>query len=48
MRYGVPYTGSKNGIAKWVIDNLPRAKNLIDVFAGGMCYHSRGDAEWQV
>ena len=35
MRYGVPYTGSKNGIAKWVIDNLPRAKNFVDVFAGG-------------
>ena len=35
MRYGVPYTGGKNGIAKWVVDNLPRAKNFVDVFAGG-------------
>ena len=35
MRYGVPYTGSKNGIAKWVLSNLPRAKNFVDVFAGG-------------
>ena len=35
MRYGVPYTGSKNGIAKWVLSNLPRAKNFVDVFARG-------------
>ena len=35
MRYGVPYQGSKNGIAKWVVDNLPQAENLYDVFGGG-------------
>ena len=35
MRYGVPYQGSKNQIAKWVIDNLPKDKILVDLFAGG-------------
>ena len=34
-RYGLPYKGSKNTIAKWVIDNLPAADWFIDVFAGG-------------
>ena len=28
MRYGLPYKGSKNGIADWVCDNLPNAENL--------------------
>ena len=35
MRYGVPYQGSKNKICKWVIDNLPSGKVLVDLFAGG-------------
>ena len=35
MRYGVPYQGSKNKIAGWVIDNLPEDKILVDLFAGG-------------
>ncbi len=35
MRYGVPYTGSKNKIAAWVVDNLPPARFFIDAFAGG-------------
>ena len=35
MRYGVPYQGSKNKIAGWVIDNLPEDEILIDLFAGG-------------
>ena len=35
MRYGVPYQGSKNQIARWVIDNLPEDKILVDLFAGG-------------
>ena len=34
-RYGLPYKGSKNTIAKWLIDNLPAADWFIDVFAGG-------------
>ena len=35
MRYGVPYQGSKNKIAQWVISNLPSGDTLIDLFAGG-------------
>ena len=35
MRYGVPYQGSKNYIARWVIDNLPEDEILVDLFAGG-------------
>ena len=35
MRYGVPYQGSKNKIAEWVIDNLPEDEILVDLFAGG-------------
>ena len=35
MRYGVPYQGSKNQIARWVIDNLPEDKILVDLFTGG-------------
>ena len=35
MRYGIPYQGSKNTIAEWVVDNLPSATLFIDLFAGG-------------
>ena len=35
MRYGVPYKGSKNAIAKWIIDILPEADTFVDLFAGG-------------
>lgn len=35
MRYGVPYRGSKNKIAEWVISNLPAGETLVDLFAGG-------------
>lgn len=33
--YGIPYTGSKNFIAKFIVDCLPEADTLVDVFAGG-------------
>lgn len=33
--YGLPYKGSKNRIAEWVVDNLPSADTLVDLFAGG-------------
>lgn len=33
--YGLPYKGSKNRIAEWVVDNLPAADTLVDLFAGG-------------
>ena len=35
MTYGVPYRGSKNKIADWVVDHLPNGKTLVDLFAGG-------------
>ena len=34
-RYGVPYQGSKNAIAPWVVENLPSAETFVDLFAGG-------------
>lgn len=35
MRYGVPYKGSKNAIAKKIVAFLPSAPVLIDICAGG-------------
>lgn len=34
-RYGLPYMGSKNKIAKWVLSYLPKAENFYDLFCGG-------------
>ena len=33
--YGLPYQGSKNQIAEFIISNLPRAEHFYDLFAGG-------------
>lgn len=35
MRFGIPYKGSKNSIAEWVVGNLPRADTFVDLFCGG-------------
>lgn len=35
MRYGLPYMGSKNKIAEWVLSYLPQADNFYDLFCGG-------------
>ena len=35
MRYGLPYKGSKNAIAKWVVSQLPKAEHFVDLFFGG-------------
>lgn len=35
MTYGVPYKGSKNKIANWVVDHLPVGDVLVDIFVGG-------------
>ena len=35
MNYGLPYQGSKNRIAKRLVDTLPPAPVLYDVFCGG-------------
>lgn len=34
-RYGLPYMGSKNKIAKKIIDLFPKATNFYDLFCGG-------------
>ena len=34
-RYGIPYMGSKNKIAEWVLSFLPKAENFYDLFCGG-------------
>ena len=34
-RYGLPYKGSKNKIAKFVVAKLPSADVFVDLFAGG-------------
>lgn len=35
MRYGLPYKGSKNQIAQWLISQLPKAHTFVDLFCGG-------------
>ena len=35
MRYGIPYKGSKNSIAEWIIAELPKADTFVDLFMGG-------------
>ena len=35
MRYGIPYKGSKNSIAEWIVAELPRADTFCDLFMGG-------------
>ena len=35
MKYGMPYMGSKNKIAEWLIDQLPKAEHFYDLFGGG-------------
>ena len=35
MLYGMPYKGSKNAIAKWIIEQLPASDCLVDLFGGG-------------
>lgn len=35
MNYGLPYQGSKNRIARRLVDALPAAPVLYDVFCGG-------------
>lgn len=33
--WGLPYKGSKNSIAKYIVDALPSGERLVDLFAGG-------------
>lgn len=44
LRYGIPYQGSKNKIAKDIIEFLPEAEYFVDLFAGG-CAITQAAAE---
>ncbi len=35
MNYGLPYKGSKSLLAPWVVEHLPSAGVLVDLFCGG-------------
>ena len=35
MNYGMPYKGSKSTIAEKIVDKLPTADFLVDLFGGG-------------
>lgn len=35
MNYGLPYMGSKNKIAEWIVEHLPEGGTLYDLFCGG-------------
>ena len=35
MRYGLPYKGSKNAIASWIVNTLPESEMFVDLFCGG-------------
>lgn len=35
MMYGLPYKGSKNSIARQIVEALPAGERLVDLFAGG-------------
>lgn len=35
MRYGIPYLGSKNSIAREIVRFLPGADTRVDICAGG-------------
>lgn len=34
-KFGLPYTGSKNRIAPWLMEMLPDCDHFVDVFSGG-------------
>ena len=50
MKYGLPYMGSKRRIAQKIVDLLPSAENLYDLFAGGCalthCAMTQEPAKW--
>ena len=35
MTYGLPYMGSKNKIARDIVEQLPSAEYFVDLFCGG-------------
>lgn len=49
MRYGIPYEGSKNSIAQWIVDNLPKSETLVDCdvpYRSTDCGHYEG-FDWE-
>lgn len=36
--YGIPYTGSKSGIAEEILNVLPNGKRFVDLFGGDIVY----------
>lgn len=49
MRYGLPYKGSKSKLAEWIVDVLPEADTLVDMFAGGcaVTHCAMQSGKWQ-
>lgn len=45
-KYGMPYMGSKNGIAEKIIDILPKAPVLYDLFGGGRSHKPLCAIKW--
>lgn len=45
MNYGLPYQGSKNGIAEWVVGQLPAAETFVDLFLRRLRNYTRGNAQ---
>lgn len=50
-RYGIPYKGSKQKIAKDILEKLPSGKRLVDLFGGGFaithCAMTEYPHKWQ-
>ena len=47
MNYGIPYQGSKNRIAKEIIELLPKGKRFVDLFAGGCAITHAAMLSWK-
>lgn len=43
--YGLPYMGSKNRIAEWLVSQLPSAAHFVDLFCGGCAVTHRAILE---
>ena len=50
MNYGLPYMGSKNALAAKIVELLPRATHLYDLFCGGsaVTHAAMLSDKWQV
>lgn len=48
MTYGLPYLGSKNRIADFIVDTLPRGNRLVDLCGGGWSDNALCNVEIQI